>query len=262
MSTVIGDTLVLTTETYIESRRGGASLLRVWVGTEGACNDLVNTLRQDATVDDFSQSLNPQGGATVIAYFTVPENAETEKTYLWEFPPTILTRDLFQHPKALALSESDTQSVKYNVGLWQKNDLTTARLVLNGDARRLYSRIIRGGTQYQLGAHACKLTQVVPPTYSVQISDVGEMEVYTTELLKAEATATQAPFSGRHIFKLDFLEANKPDVGAYEYADDYLWGWLKYPSIERERADGKIEIQTHWIAQLWSKFEYDAYTPA
>lgn len=282
MGTLIGQALNLESETISESRRGGSAVQRVWTGTYEACVDAGNTLRADENVEDLSVSRLSSGTGIVVAYFSEVENAETEKDYFWEFPPTIRSLDLWQHPKSLNLTppapltyDGWLASLKDMVKAIQSGTALTASqsALLTGsadqdEARKLVLRIAHGGTQYVESTYSLKLSEVVSPRYTVQISDVGVEKLYTSSQIVTEAIANGTPLPDRYIYKLQQIEAAPKTVGLAYYdgaaigkQEDYFFGWLKFASTERERGDAKIQIDTHWTLALWSTYEYDTYSP-
>lgn len=270
MGILVGDSLHLVLETRAFSQRFGDSIVRIWEGTYGSCQDLAIQLQGVGQAQDVQVTMRADGTATTTAYFADVEGEETTKLFRWEFPPTVRTLDLYQHPRSTGLTENDLNAVKYNVKLFQTGDATTARRTYsaggNADAVRLYKRIIYGGTHYLESTYSLKLTEVVSPLYAVQISDIGVEQIYTSDQIYDEAIANGTPLPDRYLYKLEQIEANPKEVGQGYLDDggsasDYAFGWLKFASTERENGDSKIEIETHWTLALWSTYEYTEYSP-
>jgi hypothetical protein len=167
-------------------------------------------------------------------------------------PGEEVERDLLEHPRSLAVAQADIERIRAAL----KSPSAEYSPAVSGDARVLYLLMLRGTDHYLAPAYSVRLRRIVGCRYAKNVSDSGVLSIYSIGQLEAEAVVAQTPLPSRLCYKLEHIPVETVNAGELL---NYQWGWLKKPSTETQAARQRIEINTEWLAGLWSTYIYPPF---
>lgn len=199
---------------------------------------------------DISELVATYGG-------TSPANQQPDiELDSWEVQVNHIQKDLFEHPKARAISADVVAQMRK--GLKEDKKASELSPALTGDAAVLYDLYQRGTTHFELAQYVVRHTTNVGPTYAKNISDSNVEKIYTTAQLKSEcsnAALWARPIPARLLQKIDTIQSQLSAAQS-----GYMWGWKKLGSPEAQAANGRINITTEYWLEQWSTWIYSAVT--
>lgn len=217
----------------------GTQWTLIFEGTPSAC-----TTAYALVSPFFKKELDSTRGAVYRLIVTTPDdpNATGHEVLSTQFEllPNQLQKDIWEHPKALALSQSDRAAVKKAVKAGTSsglggNALTLCNMLLEGN----------GSRSFQKSQYAFKVTQVVASNYVVKVSFTNVEKIYTTTQLKNEI---QMPST--YLISIDAIDQPAAPAG-------YMTGWLKQAPSVTNSAGNRISIVNEYWLQTWSTWLYD-----
>lgn len=247
----------------------GIYTVYTYEGTKAACEAAVSGLSYDQEweIDD------SQAPLTILSIRTPDDAAGAwvgttafNDTYQWEILANDVQKDLYQHPEVLALGWDWIAALRE----WFKNPeygkcpFTDATDPIPDVARRVYSLLMRESTHYLDTEYVARLTRTVGSRYAVNTADTNILALYTTAQMINEAGVNGTPIPSRLQFKINAIPSKSvtspPIDSVCALPLTYLWSWLKKPSTEIQRTDGKIQITTEWWLDLWCNNLYPIAT--
>lgn len=183
----------------------------------------------------------------------------------WELLGNDVQKDLYEHPKSIALGDSvlatiksavstvtsaspDTAIATFNTSETAVNEAASAAGVDNQYAVDLFGLIVKGTTHFSVSEFVLRHTQSVSNTYQTQFALNDIEKIYTTAQLQLEATIPTTI-----VFDIASISppADKPK---------YQFGWLKRSPQIQVVAGFKIQVtQEYWLDQ-WSTVIYNLKT--
>lgn len=202
---------------------------------------------------------------SLTAYLPDSESGDASVSFRWDFPAEKIQRDIYEHPRSLLVDPRDIQTLK----AWFKDPIENADPAFYVDEDPygyrlgLYQYLQRGHDSYEWYSYRLIYTRNVGSRYSVETADIGVLQIWTIDQIIQEATTNGHPIPDRYIFKARAIPeqlALAPAEGAgAALVNNYKWGWLKGPTSETEMTNGRIEMTTEWILDLWSTYPYPVF---
>jgi hypothetical protein len=217
----------------------------VFKGTPDAVNTAYNQCADDqsAVIEEFG----PVHTLTVSTGDD-PSNATSQiVTNNYELLPNSQQKDVYEHPKALALGQTALNAIRVEL----KKDNPNVANISGADAKKLFTLLLEGNgsRSFQVSGYAFKATQIVSRRSSVAILFANKERLYTT----AQVVAESSPPSG-FLWGLASVAADAPPT----VPDGYLYSWLKQVPSITSAAGNKYSIQNEWWLEVWSTWLYDA----
>lgn len=219
----------------------GLFVIRVWEGTRDAINGIVSTLSSDQTytIDD---SDSPLYRLTVRTPDDDTLTSSSEVVNTWELLGNDIQKDLYEHPKSLAVTESDLRKIRDAIA--NPGDTPPT---LTGDADTLYKLLLKGTNAYVVSQYVLRKTQTVSSRFQTLVAFANIEKIHTTaQVISAEAVPSTL------IFSISQIPIPASQTG-------YQWGWLKKtPTVSQLGTKFQI-TQEYWLEQ-WSTYIYDLAT--
>ena len=181
----------------------------------------------------------------------------------WQIVGDEESRDGLSHPllynSLVALSLDAYKIIASARAHLEANDDPTALFASGGDfygspaiLQKFYDLQVRGEDGYFHDRYVLRHTTNAPNRWSVNVSDVGIDQIYTTSQLLTEVqdgTQWIFPLPGRLAYKIGAIPAPT-------FQTDYLWGWLKRGSTETSAANNRVDITTEYKLEQWPSGTY------
>lgn len=182
---------------------------------------------------------------------------------LWQLPGTTMQKNIYEHPKSIALDLAYPGILKAIQDAYNSNSSGNAVTpIFNASPAALtdprtiaiIAAVGKGQDHFDYSRYGLKHTQTVSQVYGGDVLDSNSENIYTTAQLLAECAEFPIPLPTRMANKIQAID--DAAVKAFPAPAGYVWGWKKDPSTETTVANYKIEIVTDYAYDLWNTYFY------
>lgn len=237
------------------SKRRSPTFGEQWVLTfesAGSSNLSVQSAAQyayDLVPSDYTAELDTSRATIHRLIVTTPDNpADASNTVIsttYELLGNANQKDIWEHPKALALTEAQRTAVKTAVRAESSASLTTG-----SDSLYLCDLILQGNGSraFQVSQYVYRVTHVVSGRYATQVAFSNVQKIYTTDQMLAELSPPATI-----LFSAETIVAQHTST----VPTGYLYGWLKQTPTVNQIAGNKFTITNEWWLEEWSTWIYE-----
>lgn len=280
MGVAIHDQWVLKSRIVNRDPFAGSTVVETYEGTYDSINGILAGTSNPPVVISAEASwvIDDTGAPKWRLIITTPVGDEFH--YYWEMPANHYEEGIVWHPKSTGMHQDLIQVINNAIQAVDEGQFTVTQQVANiqsfidsgsidpitdkatlkYQAVQLFLYLYRRkdvGANYMRSQYTIRLTQIVVDSPTMQVSDVGTEKIYTNSQLIGEASINNTPVPPRMIYKIDHLPVQKAIYNVDGVVDpNYVWGWLKLASQERQTPNRRIEITTEWWLDIWSLYAY------
>ncbi len=262
--TLQGSSLALRSTRTVRTLRGIYTVY-TYEGTRSACESAVAgfSYDQEWEIDDSNAPL-------VQLSIRTPDDAAGawvgtttwNDTYVWEILGNDIQKDIYSHPDVVELSEDEIAKVK---NWFKKDEPAMLPEVTSLTAKQLFDLVLKGTTHYLDTQYVARVTRTVGSRFAQDLADTNILRIYTTAQLITEAAVAGTPIPSRLQYKINAIPVRivtPQSINDNEWGglNAYYWGWLKKPSTETQRSEGKVQITTEYCLDLWTDSIYPVAT--
>ncbi len=174
---------------------------------------------------------------------TVLDGRTEQPINVWELIGQDLNHDLYEHPKAAALTTDEVRLLRKAVDEIKRGSTITVSLG-GSTSISMKDLLIKGTDAYIQSQWVLRKSQTITSKFALNLSTYAVDAIWSLEQIYAVETVYDNIAN-----TINTIAAPAPKAG-------FKWGWLKKSPTIMAEANNRIKVTQEWWLEQWSTFIY------